>query len=487
MGNITSLIAPCKIDLACSAQFDEGGIAVLSIGNIDRGSFEGDQDIAGLGIIIAFFLPTLGLLITSLIVILSLVKESIPKGSTGWAAKNFNRLPLPVPNPPHPSAGPPRPRPVRRRPSSPAIPLNTRPHAYGPSGFSPPSFSQGFGIHHHSSIHRPFNQLMHQNNPHFEHDVEPQYAHSGPFLVSTPSNNTSKTSVPSQDSRRTYWPKLPSANWWYDLFEAALLCVPDSQLLLAIALFSYFFLVNGICDMSHYHLQIGINLALLACTNFLLSFALVRRYWNAPFAAFFRVVCQLLVLGGLGLIFDTRRRRGYTAESLPSASRKDSLILLSAGCFLDGEYKDDLQRLTTTTRTAQLVGELNEAVWSSLDVIFWIGLISATLAILIFHICRLIKRKNSGSDDHDDDNVEDHTAPAPKRFLTWVFSLCIAMLVLTCMTIASTARNREWVRRSGWMADDTEEESVNSFGQIAALVAMGTVIITMFDKIVRYP
>ncbi|KAK4040431.1 hypothetical protein C8A01DRAFT_35573 [Parachaetomium inaequale] len=317
--------------------------------------------------------------------------------------------------------------------------------------------------------------------------MESQYPGGGPTIAPTPTKATPQTSVLSQDDRPPISIRrvLPSAATWYDLFEAALLCVPDSQLLLAIALFSYFILVNGLCDMSHYHLQIGINLALLACTNFVLSFALVRNYWKSPSAAFIRVVCACLVLGGLGVIFDARRRRGYTAESSPS--KNDSLILLNAGCFLDDGHDDDLRKLTATNGTGRIVGGLNEAVLSSHDAVFWIVLVGATSAILIFHVFRFIHRKVSGrhgSDDHDDNG---HTAPAPKLFLAWAFMLFVALLVLTCITVASTARNREWVRRSGWMADDTEEESVKSFGQIAALVAMVTVMIAMFDKIVRRP
>ena len=103
------------------------------------------------------------------------------------------------------------------------------------------------------------------------------------------------------------------------------------------------------CRKLQYHFGVGTNLLLLACVNYLQTLAFVRHYWRswcAGVAALLRLLAVFGIYFFLGWILALQNTQPYvgmhkyTAERLPDNSRKDSVILLKAACFLDPVFQN---------------------------------------------------------------------------------------------------------------------------------------------------
>ena len=307
------------------------------------------------------------------------------------------------------------------------------------------------------------------------------------------SQNEHSDLISEPEPTSSLWGSLwPSKHMWYEIFEATVFCIADSQILLCMALFIYFGVLGG-CKTSQYHFQIGVNISLLACSIYLLSLCLIRRYWKSPVAAFIRVLCALTVHGYLAYIFNIRRALGYTAVGGirgPPADKRDSLLLLKAVCFLDKSHEDVFRPIRESPQLSDLVGGLDEAPLHSVDFVLWCFIFVATALDLFLKFVAALgrsmrKRRNRAAVGRGGKADEGHPWQVhPRTFVAYLLLLWAMCTVVVGLEISALLKSREWMRKSGWMAQqNADEQEVRTFGQVAALVAMVAVAIAMSDKV----
>ncbi|CAP65715.1 uncharacterized protein PODANS_7_805 [Podospora anserina S mat+] len=165
-----------------------------------------------------------------------------------------------------------------------------------------------------------------------------------------PSPHTSEVNIPDTATTKTRASPRPrtKSEILYDLFEAALLSISDSQLLLSVAQMINF-AISGLCTTSRYHVNIGLHLVLISCWSCLIScwsclisISLLRNFWKNPATAFFRVAALAVLMGTSGTLILSDRYgvfadAEYTAEYRPPPvhERNSSLLFLPAACFID--------------------------------------------------------------------------------------------------------------------------------------------------------
>ncbi|KAF4438481.1 hypothetical protein F53441_12782 [Fusarium austroafricanum] len=438
MGNACSQRANCTV----SFDSTNTNATVLALGGVERGNFDADPDIAGIGTVAALLAGTAVGLLAALAITIGLILDRIPKlveysynsflGKNGLATNQLFCLSLQCLHPWNSSV-------IRdilpiqdftiRQATTMGI-LLTR-------GRLVPTWDDG--------------RLMVQGSP------GPEKGKGG--LVR---NN------------------LPS----YDVLEAILFCIHDSQLLLAIALGLSFHLGTN-CSTSQYHLDIAMNLSLIGCVGFLLAFTLVRNYWAAPIASGIRIACFMVVLYFISITINNQLNAGLSPEYEPPSSRNDSLILLEAACFLNKTYSIDLN--STIGNHTELVGRVDEKIpiMSYHKFIWAIGIVS--IASALFRIYQLIRHGTDGPARKTRGLDGDESLGFRSTILViWWSAVWVGCLVIYIWTVWHVLTIREWVSDSGWIQPDdfssNPENDVRSFGQIAAVVASESVAIAAFDR-----
>ncbi|KAI1370314.1 hypothetical protein F4677DRAFT_438794 [Hypoxylon crocopeplum] len=269
----------------------------------------------------------------------------------------------------------------------------------------------------------------------------------------------------------------------YDYFEAAMLAISDSQLLLAAAQCINFGL-TGKCTTSQYHYEIGKYLVMLACFSVLITMVLARNFCKAPLAAFIRLGSLIALVGMLGYMIQLPQQFSMTAETMPPTSRKDSLILLSASCFLDPDLSGDVFRGLNGSRLAA-VGCANTNTWTA-DRILYYPLVAFTCAAVIFQIAQVIHNINHRHDDNKE-CFPGRPEQKPLRWLLlayWVLPWVSALGTLPLFW-TSTDGLKNWVAESGWLdlpGGHNAENIVQGFGQIAPIAAVVAVIIATCEQ-----
>ncbi|KXX76966.1 hypothetical protein MMYC01_207141 [Madurella mycetomatis] len=287
--------------------------------------------------------------------------------------------------------------------------------------------------------------------------TEPSRPQTPPLFQKQPSGGASYASIPSTTMKDAPV-RRNRGEMVYDLFEAALLSISDSQLLLSIAQLINF-ANTGRCTTSRYHYNIGLHLIFILCWSSLIAMVLLRNFYKAPVTALVRVLCLF------GLII------------------ADSLILLPAACFLDRAlYNETFLGLSQERMDA--VGAVTAG--ASGETGYWIAIllftaVSCVVAILQIHYNR---RHKSNESDRVWPGRPVSRAGKIAVVLYWALPWLAAIITLAT-TISYVFGLKEWAVGSGWMRLENgrnEENEVRGMGQIAPMVAVGAVFLATFEK-----
>jgi hypothetical protein len=269
----------------------------------------------------------------------------------------------------------------------------------------------------------------------------------------------------------------------YECLEAALFSIPDSQVLLAIALAGTF-LAEGRCTLTQYHVDVAVNLILLACINYGLAFIFVRNYWETH-AAFLRIPLFSIVLGFLGWLFHLQQSAGLSPERLPPSSRMNSMILLDAECFLNATSASALGNLTTQDYEIVGFSDRRVASYTTLEnICFVLVVVMAGINMII----RLSHPKGLS-------RVPDNPKEGGSTLISWLFFVWwgLTWVASAGFYIVSTWYIfvlRQWVAQSGWIQLDQDgrnpEDRLQDFGQLSAIVATAGVLVAGADQIKTY-
>ncbi|RSL75670.1 hypothetical protein CEP51_010659 [Fusarium floridanum] len=485
MGNACSQRANCTVG------FDSTNTTVLALGGVKRGSFEAEPDIAGIGTVAALVAGTAVGLLVSLIITVGLVLDRIPK----LVKFSYNhpkvRAFVPSPNQLLPRKDWPGNRTTAQSSTATSSSVELINNPQHSTHTRPPGpFSYGHGYSTSQVAHGP---SMGSYGPPQSRPQRRQ--RRPPYRQPYHMINETSDPRPPHNTRTSLWKRIrpeetnyPTRNSFpersYDVLEAILFCIHDSQLLLAIALGLSFHLGTN-CSTSQYHLDIAMNLSIIGCVSFLLAFTLVRNYWAAPIASVIRIACFGAVLYFIALTIANQLNAGLSPEYEPPSSRNDSLILLDAVCFLNKTYSSDLN--STIGDQTGLVGTLGQDIPNmSYHKLIWV----VSIASLVSALLRLGQFFRYGTDGparktRSPDSDEPIGFWSCILFIWWsaTWLVCVVVYILTVRHVFSI---REWVSNSGWIEPDdfssNPENDVRSFGQIAAVVASGSVAIAAFDR-----
>jgi hypothetical protein len=324
----------------------------------------------------------------------------------------------------------------------------------------------------------------------------------------------------------------------YDYFEAAMLSISDSQLLLGTAQ-CISFAVTGICTTSQYHYTIALHLVLSACYSSLLAVVLVRDYLRAPLAASVRFILILVLVAALGYVefyvpgtAEVRHSSGdKTAEDMPAMGRNQSSILLKASCFLDpGLVRDVFDALNKTqdpvaefhalainqplqlnqsrdlqADQSQIQGQDAALGQRRLDALgfqdtyssphraYYIGLVVLfAWAVIVLSVqgCSKFRHRNDRYVDRETARRDLLKGGKKRKFcwlLSWLGPWITAVIVLATIW-TYTEDLKRWVAASGWLAlrnGKNPEDTVQGLGQVAPLVFVIGVAIATLEKWVR--
>ncbi|KAJ3542352.1 hypothetical protein NM208_g4144 [Fusarium decemcellulare] len=465
----------CSQSANCTVGFDSTNTTVLALGGVKRGSFEADPDIAGIGTVAALVAGTAVGLLVSLIITVGLVLDRIPKlvefSYNHPVVRTF--VPSPsqlLPREDWPGTRTPAPPPTAT--SSSLELINNPQHSTHPRPPGPYSYGHGYSTSQVAPVPSTGTHGPPQARPQRRRKRPP---HGQPYRIM---NETSDPRPPHYPEP-TVWEKIrpeetnyPTRNSFpersYDVLEAILFCVHDSQLLLAIALGLSFYLGTN-CSTSQYHLDIAMNLS-------------IRMY---QFSAGICITCFGAVLYFIALTTTNQLNAGLSPEYEPPSSRNDSLILLDAVCFLNKTYSSDLN--STIGNQIGLVGRLGEdiPIMSYHKLIWVVGI--ASLVSALFRLGQFFRYGTDGP------ARKTRTLDSDERFgfwsvilLIWWSATWLGCFVVYIATVRHVLSIREWVSNSGWIEPDdfssNPENDVRSFGQIAAIVASGSIAIAAFDR-----
>lgn len=270
----------------------------------------------------------------------------------------------------------------------------------------------------------------------------------------------------------------------YDVLEAILFCIHDAQLFLAIALGLSFYLGTN-CSMSQYHLDIAMNLSLIGCISFLLAFTLVRNYWVSPISSFIRIGCFVAVLVFLLLTSITQLNSGLVPEYEPPTARNDSLILLDAACFSNKTYQNELDQISESQRAIVGTTGRSPPLLSYYRLLWAIAIASGVSGSIRIYQFLFYTTNGPARKSRTTDNEEGIGFQSILLMIWWGVAWA-ACAVIYGATVHHVFKIRSWISGSGWVQPDefasNPENDGRSFGQIAAIVATGSIVIAAFDR-----
>ena len=265
----------------------------------------------------------------------------------------------------------------------------------------------------------------------------------------------------------------------FNSLECMLRAISDIQILLALAL-AISVVLFGVCRTLHYHFEIGINLLLLACANYLQTLGLTRHYWRswpAGMAAFLRLLAMvgiyfcfgwMLAIQNSGIFLD---KHSFAAERMSDEHTKDSVIFLKAACFLDPDFQNNTFRALDPAERTHIGLQENHgraAEW-------YLGLMLAVLTLIAFFICllsafnRAIKKSMKKTVLH-------------RIYYALIWLLSMVVFIYSAITVTGL---RSWVSKSGWLqpgGNGNPQDDIRGFGQTAALVLMAAMLIGALEN-----
>lgn len=198
---------------------------------------------------------------------------------------------------------------------------------------------------------------------------------------------------------------------------------------------------------------------LLACSDFLLIFAVAREYWVAPFAGLLRLISHLAVMAALAYFFNLKWHWGPEdgPESVPPQQRNDSLILPPAACFLDPQFSTGTLA-NLTDQQQQIIGGIEYALPASREFCFFVLLGVNTLLTMFVQIGRWLKHRFTNLKSYQ----KHHPEGSPytwyigwgNAFNIYIWACSLAAVISGILTITGA---RDWMSGSGWIANPDAE------------------------------
>ncbi|KAL9026500.1 MAG: hypothetical protein Q9196_004842, partial [Gyalolechia fulgens] len=239
--------------------------------------------------------------------------------------------------------------------------------------------------------------------------------------------------------------------------------------------------VFGICRTLQYHFEIGVNLLLLACANYLQTLGLTRHYWRswpAALAAFMRLLAVIGIYFCFGWILaiqnsssDTLRKHQFVAERMPGENKRDSVVFLKAACFLDPGFQNNtFVPLDPGQRTNIGVHENNG---QAPEWFFGIMLMVVTGIALITCLVQVFRGPTKT------------TKRMTVLLAIYYASIWLLSTAVFCYSAATIFGLRSWVSKSGWLQPverSNPDDSVRGFGQTAALVLLAAMVIAALEN-----
>jgi hypothetical protein len=262
---------------------------------------------------------------------------------------------------------------------------------------------------------------------------------------------------------------------WKDKVRAAgrtfIIGTADAQIIF-VGAFLLGFAGQNKCRLTSYHFTVAVNQMMIALSSITFSVALVRTYWRSPYAAAFRLLLTIGSFIGVGLtIF---RQENYAPDGSVTNRHTDSAILLPVACLLETELRDAVEKQAKDSKAELGFGEATN--WPP-ERIFYIFLVVSCLAAHISIPLRFYFGKS-----RDDKPVKWTNR---RLVLTLVYWLWVLAPPISTSVIAWARVNqlREWVADSGWMADPNTEMMILDSGQLIAMGALITIIMSVLTEV----
>ncbi|UPK91230.1 hypothetical protein LCI18_002165 [Fusarium solani-melongenae] len=490
----------------CTIQFGQDG-SVSSVGNVTRGEFKPNADVAGIGTVLALVIPTGFGLFVSLIIGMALILDRVPGVYRFLRRRPVLRNLVPSPNQ-IPVELPTDSQPLIHHANSSEtlasntgyeqVPLQDHPeHSPGHTHSARGSAATYYDDHPERPEHRA-QRTAHARSPrhHWRGSRPKGTIYYRPITqrnveqaVAKPSATKKRSTIMiSLSQLQDFSDRNTLSETRYDMLEAIMLCIPDSQILIALAL-GLSFASRSKCTTSQYHMNVVVWLSLIACTNFLLAFTLVRNFWRSKPAGIIRICCFTGVLIFLMFVFIWQRRTGWTTESWPPDERKDSLILFNAICFMQEQSLQNFTHLSDNqySKVGKLVS--TSQPFSELDLLSYLIICIIFVITLIIRVYQFFKFRTNGPPrgSHTDDETKGLRSLPAKTWLIMAWWL-VSWLCCGIIYIVATRRIfhlRSWIAGSEWMESDefssNPENDVRGFGQVTPLVATGAIILAAMD------
>lgn len=267
----------------------------------------------------------------------------------------------------------------------------------------------------------------------------------------------------------------------YNFLESTLRAISDIQILLALAL-ALSVVVFGICRTLQYHFDIGVNLLLLACANYLQTLGLTRQYWRswpAGLAALLRLLAVVGIYFCFGWILaiqnasEFRSTHRFVAERMPGDDKRDSVVFLKAACFLDPDFQNNTFSSLSSADRTHIGLEENSGLATE-----WILGILLAVSTAVAFIVRLVQACRRGTKN---------LIKVKKSKVRVIYHACIWLLSMTVFGYsASTVIGlQSWVSKSGWLQpgeNGNPDDEIRGFGQTVALVLVAAMLIAALEN-----
>ena len=161
----------------------------------------------------------------------------------------------------------------------------------------------------------------------------------------------------------------------------------------------------------------------------------------------------------------------FTVERMPEDNRRDSAIFLKAACFLEPSFQNNTFALLKEPERTHIGLQENNS--RAAEWILGLTLGGFTLLVFAFRILTSI--------NHSIENRIKRTRIYP----LFCASIWLLSLIVFCYSATTVSGLRSWVFKSGWLQleeKSSPENSIPGFGQTAALVLVGAILINALEN-----
>ena len=264
-----------------------------------------------------------------------------------------------------------------------------------------------------------------------------------------------------------------------------MLAAADAQLLLILA-FGISYYSTSQCEVSLYHWLIATHMILIGLATSAIAYSITRQFHKSPLTSIVR--CAIFFTGAVGLKLTRGSNlivnNNIIMHRLPGLDQKDSVILLPAYCMLEADF-NPLKRLSATEQdylipdslTHDTVGQLE---WLITVACFVFGFTFLYYTFLWFSTSypgrghQIVEMKKT---------AKSRWASITKLLIRASFLvICTALIIWNALSIFLL---RKWIDHSPWLQrknDVNPENLVQGIGQIAPLIALGTIVFALTNS-----